>query len=150
MSSIEQRSYAPALALAVALFAAGCQRDADTQREAAPSAGAPAASRITAAAETAAQVIDGDKLRGVIAELASDAYGGRLPGTDGDLRARAYLAGFQHAGGLRAALLMGLRTLVFLAFYQHPQVLASLGVDWAGRADELTRRRAILLHEHPA
>jgi hypothetical protein len=58
----------------------------------------------------------------------------------------AYLAGFQHAGGLRAALLMGLRTLVFLAFYQHPQVLASLDVDWAGRAQALTARRAELLH----
>jgi len=62
--------------------------------------------------------------------------------------AAAYLAGFQHAGGLRAALLMGLRTLVFLAFYQHPEVLASLGIDWAGRAAALTRRRAELLHDH--
>jgi hypothetical protein len=60
--------------------------------------------------------------------------------------AAAYLAGFQHAGGLRAALLLGLRTLVFLAFYQHPSVLASLGVDWAGRADTLVRRRAELVH----
>ena len=60
--------------------------------------------------------------------------------------ARAYLAGFQHAGGLRSALLLGLRTLVFLAFYQHPRVLASLGVDWAGRARTLAVRRAELLH----
>jgi len=60
--------------------------------------------------------------------------------------AGAYLAGFQHAGGLRAALLMGLRTLVFLAFYQHPQTLASLDIDWAGRADALTARRAEILH----
>jgi len=59
--------------------------------------------------------------------------------------AAAYLAGFQHAGGLRAALLMGLRTLVFLAFYQHPQVLASLDIDWAGRASTLVARRAELL-----
>jgi hypothetical protein len=58
----------------------------------------------------------------------------------------AYLAAFQHAGGLRAALLVGLRTLVFLAFYQHPAVLASLEVDWAERAALLTRRRAELLH----
>jgi hypothetical protein len=60
--------------------------------------------------------------------------------------AATYLAGFQHAGGLRAALLMGLRTLVFLAFYQHPQVLASLDIDWAGRANALVARRAELLH----
>jgi len=67
-----------------------------------------------------------------------------LPSAEG----AAYLSAFQHAGGLRSALLMGLRTLVFLAFYQHPQVLASLGIDWAGRADALTRRRAELLHGH--
>jgi hypothetical protein len=63
--------------------------------------------------------------------------------------AGAYLARFQHAGGLRAALLMGLRTLVFLAFYQHPQVLASLDIDWAGRATALVARRAELLHGRP-
>jgi hypothetical protein len=68
----------------------------------------------------------------------------RMPPRD----AAEYLASFQHAGGLRAALLMGLRTLVFLAFYQHPEVLRSLGIDWAGRADTLVRRRAALLHEH--
>jgi hypothetical protein len=62
--------------------------------------------------------------------------------------ASGYLAAFQHAGRLRSALLMGLRTLVFLAFYQHPQVLASLGIDWAGRADALALRRAELLHGH--
>ena len=60
--------------------------------------------------------------------------------------ARAYLEAFHRAGGLRAALVLGLRTLVFLAFYQHPQVLASLDVDWAGRAAALTARRAQLLH----
>src|SRR2546427_10694114 len=64
--------------------------------------------------------------------------------------AAAYLGAFQHAGGLRSALMMGLRTLVFLAFYQHPQVLASLGIDWAGRAAVLTRRRAELLHGNAA
>lgn len=68
----------------------------------------------------------------------------RLPPAE----AEAYLTGFLHAGGLRTALLMGLRTLVFLAFYQHPQVLASLDIDWAGRAAELVRRRAALLSGH--
>ena len=63
---------------------------------------------------------------------------------------RAYLEGFQRAGGLRAAMVVGLRALVFLAFYQHPSVLAHLGVDWAERAGELTRRRAELLaHGEP-
>jgi len=59
--------------------------------------------------------------------------------------ARAYLESFQHAGGLRAAMVLGLRTLVFLAFYQHPRVLADMGIDWQGRAEALTRRRAELL-----
>jgi hypothetical protein len=59
--------------------------------------------------------------------------------------ARAYLESFHRAGGLRAAMVLGLRTLVFLAFYQHPQVLADLGIDWQGRAIALTRRRAELL-----
>jgi hypothetical protein len=64
--------------------------------------------------------------------------------------ARAYLESFHRAGGLRAAMVLGLRTLVFLAFYQHPAVLADMGIDWQGRAIELTRRRAALLAPRPA
>ena len=56
--------------------------------------------------------------------------------------AEAYLEGWLEAGGLRGTLLLGLRTLVFLAFYQHPDVLASLGVDWQGRARQLHDERA--------
>jgi hypothetical protein len=59
--------------------------------------------------------------------------------------ARRVLDAFQHAGGLRASLVLGLRALTFLAFYQHPDVLRAMGVDWQGRAVELTRRRAELL-----
>jgi hypothetical protein len=57
--------------------------------------------------------------------------------------ARAYLEAFQ-------AMVVGLRALVFLAFYQHPTVLADLGVDWSGRAAVLTRRRAELLQNEAA
>jgi len=64
--------------------------------------------------------------------------------------ARIYLEGFQRAGGLRAALVVGLRSLIFVAFYQHPAVLADMGVDWQGRAVTLTRRRAELLAPRPA
>jgi hypothetical protein len=64
-------------------------------------------------------------------------------------QARAYLESFQHAGGLRAALVVGLRALVLLAFYQHPQVLADMGIDWQTRAIELTRRRAELVEVTP-
>lgn len=59
--------------------------------------------------------------------------------------AQQYLEHLHGAGGLRAALVLGVRTLVMLAFYQHPAVLARLEVDWAGRAVALTRRRAELL-----
>ena len=59
---------------------------------------------------------------------------------------RRYLAPWGHVTGLRGALFLGLRTLVFIAFYQHPDVLASLDVDWAGRAATLVARRAELVH----
>src|SRR5579883_1995334 len=45
---------------------------------------------------------------------------------------------------------LGLRALTFLAFYQHPTVLATLEVDWAGRAAALVARRAELLDDRPA
>ncbi len=62
----------------------------------------------------------------------------------------AYLEGWLEAGGLRGTLLLGVRTLVYLGFYQHPQVLESLGVDWQGRATKLTRERAELMAERGA
>ena len=61
-----------------------------------------------------------------------------------------YLEGWLEAGGLRGTLLLGVRVLVFMAFYQHPEVLESLGVDWQGRADRLTRERAALFAESDA
>jgi hypothetical protein len=59
--------------------------------------------------------------------------------------AQRVLEGLLAMGGPFGALVLGLRTLVFLAFYQHPDVLRTLEIDWAGRAAELTRRRALLL-----
>jgi hypothetical protein len=59
--------------------------------------------------------------------------------------AQRYLTRVHHLGGPATALMLGLRTLVFLAFYQHPTVLADMGVDWAGRARQLVTRRAELL-----
>ena len=63
--------------------------------------------------------------------------------------ARAYLERLHAAGGPFAALVLGLRTLVLMHFYPHPDVLAVLRVDWSGRAIALTERRAALL-ESPA
>ncbi len=65
----------------------------------------------------------------------------RLPADE----ARAYLERLHAAGGPFAALVLGLRALVLMNFYQHPQVLARLEIDWAGRAKTLTERRAALL-----
>ncbi|HYC22658.1 MAG TPA: hypothetical protein VEI94_08140 [Candidatus Bathyarchaeia archaeon] len=67
----------------------------------------------------------------------------RLPREEGE----RYLEGWLEAGGLRGTLVLGLRTLVFMAFYQHPTVLESLGVDWQGRARERIARRTELLRE---
>jgi Zn-dependent M28 family amino/carboxypeptidase len=79
------------LLLAAALSIAACERDTDTaSQSAAPPA--RAASRITPQMDAAAQTIDGDKLRRVIAEIADDRYGGRLPGTEGDTLTRRYIA----------------------------------------------------------
>ena len=59
--------------------------------------------------------------------------------------ARQYLERALALGGPFGAMVLGVRTLVFLCFYQHPDVLATLEVDWAGRARTLTERRASLL-----
>ena len=67
-----------------------------------------------------------------------------LPPEDG----RAYLEKLHAAGGAFGALVLGLRALVLMNFYQHPSVLKTLEVDWAGRADALTARRAALLEGH--
>jgi Zn-dependent M28 family amino/carboxypeptidase len=55
-------------------------------------------------ADEAAELVDEEALRAEVAELESDAYAGRGPGTEGDVRARRYLAealasrGFEPAG----------------------------------------------------
>jgi len=59
--------------------------------------------------------------------------------------AQRYLTRVHHMGGPGTALMLGLRTLVFMAFYQHPIVLADMGVDWAGRARTMVARRGELL-----
>ena len=90
MSSVEPVQATRALLVLAALgFVAACLRDAGAPAE---RAAAPAASPITAAAQTAAESIDGEFVRSVVAEIADDRYGGRLPGTDGDRLTRTFLA----------------------------------------------------------
>lgn len=59
--------------------------------------------------------------------------------------ARRHLERALEIGGPLGAMVLGVRTLVLLCFYQHPAVLRTLEVDWKGRARELTERRAALL-----
>ncbi len=52
-------------------------------------------------AEKAAQQIQGDYMRGIVAEISDDRYEGRGPGTSGDVAARKYLAEQLAALGLQ-------------------------------------------------
>jgi hypothetical protein len=60
------------------------------------------------------------------------------------------IARWKHGRGLRAGLYRGFRTLIFLSFYQHPAVLASLDIGWEERARTLVQRRAELLRARSA
>jgi hypothetical protein len=60
-----------------------------------------------------------------------------------------YLTQWEHAFGPFRTLYDGLRALVLMCFYQQPEVLALLDIDWQARADELTGRRARLQRMAP-
>lgn len=60
-------------------------------------------------------------------------------------RAARYLARFESGRGPLDSMFQGLRALVLICFYQQPEVLAALEIDWQQRAELLTRRRAELL-----
>jgi len=60
-------------------------------------------------------------------------------------QAAAYLRCWERAGGLRTLLFQGVRALVLISFYQQPETLRAMEIDWQGRADTLTRKRAQLL-----
>ena len=58
-------------------------------------------------------------------------------------QATRYLDGWLRSrSALRRMLLFGVRTLVYLAFYQHPSVLHAMEVDWDRRMGETIRLRA--------
>jgi hypothetical protein len=64
--------------------------------------------------------------------------------------ARAYLEKMASAPAPLSLLSDGLRALLMIAFYQQPEIMAALGVDWESRAKELIARRARLLQMEPA
>jgi hypothetical protein len=62
--------------------------------------------------------------------------------------ARRYLAGWLESRvAPRRMLVLGIRALVYLAFYQHPSIQKALGVDWQGRVGETLRLRAATIGE---
>ena len=71
------------------LLGAGCGQVGE---EAVQSCGPVATDEALAHADQVAHLIRGDELRAVVAELASDDYEGRAPGTAGDVRAREWIA----------------------------------------------------------
>jgi hypothetical protein len=60
-----------------------------------------------------------------------------------------YLARWAHAPGQLRVLFDGMRALTLMCFYQQPEILAELGIDWQARADELVERRARLKRMSP-
>jgi len=63
--------------------------------------------------------------------------------------ATRYIAEFEQSRGPFLMLYQGLRGLMLMAFYQQPEVLDALEIEWQGRADELVERRARLLRMAP-
>jgi len=60
-----------------------------------------------------------------------------------------YLASWERRRWPRGGLLRHIRALVFLSFYQHPDILAALKIGWADRAVTLSRLHAELVHDRP-
>ena len=85
-------------------------------------------------ADAAAALIEGGKLRATVAELASDAYEGRGPGTEGDRKARGWmatrLAGLGLAPGLDDRYQQTFR-LVSIATAMPPEWSFSSGASFA-------------------
>ncbi|MBT8091133.1 MAG: M20/M25/M40 family metallo-hydrolase [Gammaproteobacteria bacterium] len=97
-----QQSTLLAVVILATAFAA-CSEPAETPATTTekPPARAPGMAGGNPAAEKAAQQIQGDYMRGIVAEISDDRYEGRGPGTRGDVAARKYLAGQMAALGLQ-------------------------------------------------
>ena len=98
MSSINSFGIRVVAALATIGTLTACGPGEEAASDATP------ASRISAQAIRAAEAVTGDEMRRVIAEISADSYGGRLPGSEGEAKTRAFLAaelgaiGFEPAG----------------------------------------------------
>ena len=104
------------LATLVAAAALACKPASEAPVEATPSPAASTAAAevpLPAEAKQAAEAITPDVLRAPIAELASDAYGGRGPGEPGDPKTRDYLAQQMQQIGLQPGAADGSWTQTF-------------------------------------
>ena len=72
----------------------------------------------------------------------------RMSRLDAETRSR-YLERWQNAPGPFHVLFEGMRALALMCFYQQPEILAVLEIDWQTRADELVERRARLQRMSP-
>ena len=91
------------VAIIVATALTACSKQAatpDTMTDQ-PSSGTLDVAGGNPAAELAAQRIEGEYMRGIVAEISDDRYEGRGPGTRGDVAARKYLAAQLAALGLQ-------------------------------------------------
>ena len=91
---------------AFAFLATACSKEQPVEQaeEAATELTSPVAVEVSGgnpSAELAADLISDEYMRGIIAEISSDDYEGRGPGTRGDVQARNYLAGQMEQIGLQ-------------------------------------------------
>jgi hypothetical protein len=70
----------------------------------------------------------------------------KLPAADAD----RYLRHWEHGRPPLSQVYAAFHSLILCSFYQQPEVLAALEIDWQGRARELIERRARLLAEAQA
>ena len=89
-------------------------------------------------ADAVAALIEGDLLRATVAELASDAYEGRGPGTEGDRKAREWIAARLAALGLAPGFDDGYQQtfrLISVATELPAEWLFSTGVSFAAGSE---------------
>ena len=66
-----------------------------------------------------------------------------------DEEAAAYVKRWEHGRAFLSLVYQAFRSVILASFYQHPEILAALEIDWEGRAGELVERRTRLMNMAP-